>query len=66
MKKLALLSVVAVSAFTLSSFTTVNRETKPLKPQGWKVTCADGSYGGSFICDCSQTQAQRIADLMCN
>ncbi|AZA49217.1 hypothetical protein EG346_13980 [Chryseobacterium carnipullorum] len=66
MKKLALLSAIAVSAFTLSSFTTVNGETKPVKPQGYKVYCADGSYAGSFICDCRAAQVQRIADLMCN
>ncbi|NML70760.1 hypothetical protein HHL23_13285 [Chryseobacterium sp. RP-3-3] len=66
MKKLALLSVVALSTFTLSSFTTVNRETKPIKPQGYYVYCADGSYAGAFMCDCSSGQVQRIADLMCN
>lgn len=66
MKKLALLSAFAVSSFALSSFTSVNGEAKPLKPQGYKVYCADGSYAGSFICDCRPAQVQRIADLMCN
>lgn len=68
MKKLALLSAFAVGTFALSSFTSasVSRDTKTLKPQAYKVYCADGSYAGSFICDCRATQVQLIADLMCN
>ena len=31
----------------------------------WVVTCADGSYGGSFTCNCSQGQANAIAHIMC-
>ncbi|MDQ0067358.1 hypothetical protein [Chryseobacterium lathyri] len=69
MKKLAVLLVVAVSALALSSFTTKNvkkENSKPLISKTWKALCADGSVGGYFTCDCSQTRANEIAHVMCN
>lgn len=63
MKKLFVLSVVSI--FALSSFTSVNKS-KALKMEMWRTMCADGSYGGSFYCDCTQSQANQIAHIMCN
>lgn len=68
MRKLAVLTVAVAGAFTLSSFTTKEAkktiETRPYVTH-WAVTCGDGSYGGSFICSCSQNQANAIAYIMC-
>lgn len=67
MKTLAVLSIALVSSLTLSSFTTkTENKPAPVKMQLWKALCADGSVGGYFECDCSQTRANAIAHVMCN
>ena len=63
MKKLIFLSAFAVATLSLTSFT--NKNEKPIRISQWVVTCADGSYGGSFVCDCNQSQANAIAAIMC-
>lgn len=69
MKK-GILLASGVVVMSLMSFTSskkeVVKEDAPVKMQIWKVTCGDGSYGGAFQCDCSQTQANQIANIMCN
>jgi hypothetical protein len=69
MKKIAVLSVVIVSALTMSSFTMKSEKKEssaPVKIQMWKSLCADGSVGGYFECDCTQSQANAIAYVMCH
>ncbi|UCA60249.1 hypothetical protein KB553_01680 [Chryseobacterium rhizoplanae] len=66
MKKIAVLSIVAGGIFALSSFTTKKENSTVVRPQLWKALCADGSVGGYFTCDCSQTRANEIAHVMCN
>lgn len=63
MKKLLILSVIGV--FVLSSFSTVKKE-EVVKVKYWTAVCVDGSIGGYFACDCTQTQANQIAHIMCN
>lgn len=63
MKKLFL---VAIGIIALSSFTTKESEKEVVKAQYWTAKCADGSVGGYFYCDCTQTQANSIATTMCN
>ena len=64
MKKLLILSVVSV--FALSSFTTKESKKEVVKMQYWTARCADGSNGGYFACDCTQSQANAITHIMCN
>jgi hypothetical protein len=65
MKKITVLSIVTGSILALSSFTINNKSLEQKRDRGWVVTCADGSYGGSFSCDCTQAQANHFAELMC-
>jgi|JI71714B2RNA_FD_contig_31_1866594_length_313_multi_6_in_0_out_0_1 hypothetical protein len=64
MKKILILSVVSI--FALSSFTTINSKKEVVKMKYWTAMCADGSIGGYFACDCTQSQANQIAHVMCN
>ncbi|NML70759.1 hypothetical protein HHL23_13280 [Chryseobacterium sp. RP-3-3] len=71
MKKITVLSIITGSILALSSFTTLNNNVKKenstlVKPQVWRALCADGSMGGVFTCDCSQTRANEIAHVMCS
>lgn len=70
MKKITILSIATGSILALSSFTIANNVKKEnstaVRPQLWKALCADGSVGGYFTCDCSQTRANEIAHVMCN
>ena len=63
MKKLFL---VAIGIVALSSFTGKESEKEVVRPQYWRARCADGSIGGYFHCDCSQSQANAIAAIMCD
>lgn len=63
MKKLLILSVIGV--FTLSSFSTVEKK-EVVKMKYWTAMCANGTIGGYFACDCTQSQANQIAGVMCN
>lgn len=63
MKKLLFCSILGV--ITLSSFTSTKKENAKLLVDRWVVTCADGSYGGQFACNCNQSQANAIAAIMC-
>jgi hypothetical protein len=68
MKKLAVLSLSVMGILSLSSFTNKNVQEDPEGKHvaQWVVTCADGSYGGSFVCNCNQGQANAIAHIMCS
>lgn len=68
MKKIAVLSVSAIACLALSSFKSIKNETKaetPVKYQHWVSVCGDGTTGGAFYCDCTQSQANQIAHVMC-
>ena len=60
MKKLLLLSIVGV--FSLSSF--ANKSTVLKAASTWKYTCPNGTTG-TFICPCSQADAQIIGNQKC-
>jgi len=50
----------------LTTFKTVKVIKKDVREQTtWYARCADGTIGGIFTCDCSQSQANRIAHTMC-
>lgn len=37
-----------------------------VKKDYWRAVCADGTIGGYFFCDCTQSEANQIATIMCN
>lgn len=63
MKKLLVLTVIGV--FSLSSFSSIEKKETVLM-QKWYARCADGTIGGTFVCDCTQSQANQIAGIMCD
>ena len=69
MKSLVLLvaGIVTLSSFTYNNENIKKKEnSKLVKMQTWKALCANGSVGGMFDCDCTQSQANAIAYIMCN